>query len=431
MHIRALAQRACPHEPKNAGRRLNFHFVALARDAQATQTVEECTMKRRAATEKGKSGALYVFAQDPPGSLPRNCAHGRLVARKNDVPSDPWGGPPCPLRIRFCSHLFNAPRTKPAIHRNAHRCTSTRQLPTALEGMTRPCLNTRPHRSVAPKSNPTPIPTLSPPDARYPDIHRQANRPFHDCHACGLRRLICRRRPPIFRVVDTHTTEAGLGDAQATAGVPPMLGPWYWGLLTAVVLLSGLGWLLARLVWLPFYFGLFFFLIAGLLVGAVSFRVARPARPLGRGRILAGVIAVSIAACCPTLVHEYRHVAATIGNPPSFLEARNAAARKNEPVEAVKAMASEQFRAALSAQYPPGGPIGYARWAMSSGKMELTVAGCDDEVSISQRGVAWPIRGLAMIILMSAGLWSNMESLRSKDPVSVFLVPGEEAEDED
>ncbi|MCZ6816583.1 MAG: hypothetical protein O7F76_07750 [Planctomycetota bacterium] len=231
--------------------------------------------------------------------------------------------------------------------------------------------------------------------------------------------------------MDNQTPSDGPDDAQASAGVPTGLNAWYWGLLTAVVLLSALGWLLARLVWLPFYFGLFFFLIAGLLVGAVSFRVARPARPLRRNRILVGVIAVSVVACFATLVHEYRHVAATIGDPPTFPAARNAAARKNQPIHAIKAKATEQFRAALANDYPPGGPIGYARWAISSGQMLLSVEGCEDEVSISQSGYAWPIRGLAMIVLMAAGLWCNMESLRSQNPVSVFLVPGEEAEEEE
>lgn len=233
--------------------------------------------------------------------------------------------------------------------------------------------------------------------------------------------------------MESHLPDAGPGEIDAKDGGPrpQALRAWFLGQLTALVLLSGLGWILARLVWLPFYFGLFFFLIAGLLVGAVAFRVARPSRPLGRTRILVGVVAVSVIAWSATLILEFRHVAATIGDPPAFASARNAAAESNGPVKAIKAEATERFLAVLSAEYPPGGPIGYVRWAVCSGEMKLTVSGCQDQVSISQRGYAWPCRALATIVLMAAGLWSNLESLRSADPVSVFLVPGEEAEETD
>ena len=92
-------------------------------------------------------------------------------------------------------------------------------------------------------------------------------------------------------------------------------------------LLAVLAWLLARLVWLPMYFGLFFFLVAGLLVSAVAFRIARPARPLSTGAILRGALIVSLLTIAVTLFWEYRHFTATVGDPPHFPDARNAAVR--------------------------------------------------------------------------------------------------------
>lgn len=206
---------------------------------------------------------------------------------------------------------------------------------------------------------------------------------------------------------------------------------WHRGILVGIVLTSALGWILARVVWLWFYFGLFFFLIAGLLVGAVAFRVARAARPLGARRILAGAALISIAAWVITVFWEYHHVATTIGVIPKYAEARNAAIRAGRPVAEIDAEATDSFKLGLRRNYPPGGPIGYVRWAVTSGEMDLAVRGYHEKVSISQRGYAWPLRSLISVILLAAGLWSNLESLRSPEPVSNLLVPGEEAPEDE
>ncbi len=219
---------------------------------------------------------------------------------------------------------------------------------------------------------------------------------------------------------------------------------WRRGLSAGIVLLSALGWILARVVWLWAYFGLFFFLIAGLLVGAVSFRVARSARPMSRPAILWGVALIAGVAWTVTVVWEYRFISATIARPEQFTDARNAQARKaaiarktrgpageqSSDRRTVDSIVAEHFRAKLHDDYWPGGLIGYVAWATGSGRMELVIDGVSERVSITQRGLAWPVRSLVAIILLAAGLWSNLESLRSPSAVSNFLVPGEEAEDE-
>ncbi len=214
---------------------------------------------------------------------------------------------------------------------------------------------------------------------------------------------------------------------------------WRRGLTAGIVLLSALGWILARVVWLWAYFGLFFFLIAGLLVGAVSFRIARSARPMSRRAILWGVALISVVAWTVTVVWEYRFISATIAGPEQFTDARKAAiARKtrgpageqSSDHRTVDSIVAERFRAKLHDDYWPGGLIGYVAWATGSGQMELVIDGVSERVSITQRGLAWPVRSLVAIILLAAGLWSNLESLRSPSAVSNFLVPGEEAEDE-
>src|ERR1043166_751699 len=74
---------------------------------------------------------------------------------------------------------------------------------------------------------------------------------------------------------------------------------WLFAQIFVLGSLAILGWLLARLVWLYYFFGLFFFLVAGLLVGAIGFRIARSARPMAKSRLLRGII--SIALCSTAL----------------------------------------------------------------------------------------------------------------------------------
>ncbi len=208
-------------------------------------------------------------------------------------------------------------------------------------------------------------------------------------------------------------------------------GRWRLALILSLVMLVPLGWLMARLVWLPLYSGLFSFLVAGLLVGALTFRVAKPARPVSTGHILVGISLVAVGSMLVTIVWEYRNVAATVSGETKFADARNAAVAARRPVHEVESSAEQEFLAALRRDHAPGGPIGYVLWATRVGQMDLVVRGCKDTVEISHRGAVWPMRTLAALLLLVAGLWLSFESLRSTRPVTNILAPGEEAEEEE
>ncbi len=204
------------------------------------------------------------------------------------------------------------------------------------------------------------------------------------------------------------------------------------GLAVSALLAVVLMWLLARVVWLPAYFGVFFFLVAGMLVGAAGFRVARAARPISTWNVAAGVVAVTVVATAVGLTWEYRYRAATIGEPPKFGEARNEARQQGRSVSEVGARVTAAFRDFLRENYWPGGVVGYIRWAAGSGHVKLTLTdGFTDEAEIGHRRWAWVIRSLAAYGLFAAGLWYQFEALRSAQPVSNILAPGAEAEDED
>jgi hypothetical protein len=205
---------------------------------------------------------------------------------------------------------------------------------------------------------------------------------------------------------------------------------WRLALFAALLMLIGLGWLLARLVWLYYYFGLFFFLVAGLLVGAISFRIARPVRPLETGRLIRGIVWVTLFSMVFTLDWEYRHFAATVGAQPRFPQARNAAVAAGREAREIRDAAERAFRAYLSENFPPGGPIGYARWSAGAGEVMLEVEGEKALITNDHRGIVWPVRTLGAALLLGAGLWFALESLRSTEPVTNLLKPGEEAMEE-
>ena len=204
---------------------------------------------------------------------------------------------------------------------------------------------------------------------------------------------------------------------------------WWAAVAIATLLFLPLSWLLARLIWLPFYFGLFFFLVAGLLVGAATFRIARPARPLSRSRLAAGVIIAALCGSVATILWEYRGFAAGVAAENRFAEAKNSAIRAGGKVDAIKAEAADEFRRILRTKHPPGGPLGYIRWAISSGKMDLEVRGSKEVIAIGHQGLRWLLRTGAEAVLLALGLWLSFESLRSPTPVSNILAPGEEAEE--
>lgn len=202
--------------------------------------------------------------------------------------------------------------------------------------------------------------------------------------------------------------------------------PWLLAQIQSLLLLAALGWLLARLVWLYYFFGLFFYLVAGLLVGALAFRTARAARPLPRARLLRGILMITLGATAITITWEYRHFSATVGQPPKFADARNRAIQAGGSSRDIVQAASDEFEKHLTDDHAPGGVISYVVWSVRSGKMPLTIDGTTETITNDHAGWVWPVRTLAGAVLLAVGMWFGLESLRSAVPVANVLRPGEE-----
>lgn len=235
--------------------------------------------------------------------------------------------------------------------------------------------------------------------------------------------------PSIVSAVSDETSPTSPPVAPSTSGSAPLSETnrrriWRRTLLICAVVLAGLGWLLAMLIWLWYYSGLIAFLVAGLLVGGMGFRLARAARPIAKRRILIGSTIVAFVGWVAALCFEFRHVAATIGGHPTFPDVREKALSAGRTGADVTRDADAAFRQALAASYPPGGPLGYVQWAVHSGELVVSLDGSTETVTIAHRRSAWTIRTILALLLLILGQWCAFESLRSPVVTSNILPPG-------
>lgn len=180
---------------------------------------------------------------------------------------------------------------------------------------------------------------------------------------------------------------------------------WWLGVAVALGLSLPLGWLLSMAATLPFYLGLFFFALFGLMMGAAVFRVAALHRPYRRFTVLAGTILIILFAWSVSMVLEARGFAPDMANE-AIRRSRDLGDRSHaEYLDAVQ----RQISAHLRKNYPPGGTIGYMRWAATSGVLHAS-----DLAAVKvrlppqpQRRIWWVIRVVLSLGLLAFGVGSQ------------------------
>ncbi|MBX3394733.1 MAG: hypothetical protein KF841_05155 [Phycisphaerae bacterium] len=199
----------------------------------------------------------------------------------------------------------------------------------------------------------------------------------------------------------------------------------------ASLVLHSLDYLLGLVIWLPFYSGLFGYLLAGLIAGGTAFRLARTLRPVTRSRIILFSILMATANAPFALYWEYHHVAEGVAGLAGFRKLRARAARDNTPIKEVNDRINDEFRSQLASLYPPGRMLGYARWCIASGEMVIEVGDASDTVFTDHQGWVWLVRSIIAYVLSILGLVFSFDGLRSMQPISNVLAPGEEYEELD
>ncbi len=186
------------------------------------------------------------------------------------------------------------------------------------------------------------------------------------------------------------------------------------GLLASVPL----GWLLSNAAQLPFFLGLFFFPLFGLMIGAVMHRVLHRARPYGTWPLLVGTTIVVLFCWLLSLEIEARGMPVWVAAHAS----RNPRLKlKDQTIEAYRASVAEQARQFLRQSYPPGGMLGYVRWVSTNGVISRQVVpGLLRPIHAPQQGKWWLIRVALSVGLLAFGIGSQTLILRS--PAAPVIV---------
>jgi len=204
------------------------------------------------------------------------------------------------------------------------------------------------------------------------------------------------------------------------------VGRWWIGVGVGSLLALPLAWLLSYAAALPFFLGLFFFMLFGLIIGAAVFRAAAPARPIPSRSLLLGTTILVALTWSLSLAKE------AIDFPDDV--ARRAALRMRD----LGGRSAGEFRSAVSAEvrglladrYGPGSTFGYVRWVLTSGELkrgELVTLNKAVSLPAGQVRFWWAFRVVASIVLLSFGIASQTFSLsdrskpdhgESKDPHS-------------
>ena len=193
---------------------------------------------------------------------------------------------------------------------------------------------------------------------------------------------------------------------------------WWMGIAVGSVVSLPMGWLLCYAALLPFFLGLFFFSLVGLVIGAIVHRVASPGRPYKRSAVLAGTVLLVVVGWTVSIVKEGRHVPVSMARKVT-LKTRDLGDRTTAEFHAYVA---GQIREYVRERYPPGGTIGYIRWVLSSGQIaEGEIDGVRRTMREAQRKHWWALRVVLSIGLFAFGVSSQTLLMRlPKDPAAVI-----------
>jgi len=183
-------------------------------------------------------------------------------------------------------------------------------------------------------------------------------------------------------------------------------------LATMVGLLASvpLGWLLSKAAQLPFFLGLFFFPLFGLMIGAAMYRTAHGARPYNTFPVLVGTTIVVLFCWLFSLFMEARDMPVWVAANAS----RNPRLKlHDQTIEAYRSSVADDVAVYLRQTYPPGGLLGYIRWVSSNGEITNQVApGLLRPIHAPQRGIWWLVRAVLTVGLLAFGIGSQTFILR-------------------
>ncbi|MEK6798862.1 MAG: hypothetical protein AABZ12_07860 [Planctomycetota bacterium] len=192
---------------------------------------------------------------------------------------------------------------------------------------------------------------------------------------------------------------------------PSTSGRWWPGVGAGLMVSLPLVWLLSYAALLPFFLGVFFFALFGLVIGAAIHRVASPAGPYSPVGVLAGTTLVVLLVFGLSLLKESRDFPSDLAHDAvgrtADLHGRTAAE--------YRAAVEAEVRAFLKATYPPGRTLGYVRWMAASGEIKKgALPSVHRSLRRSPNGSWFIVRAALSVGLLAFGVGSQTLPLRNR-----------------
>lgn len=235
--------------------------------------------------------------------------------------------------------------------------------------------------------------------------------------------------------VEREVAAATSSDARAATGVDAIAEPaatrpvlpvpddtpgstarWWAGVGVAGVFSLPFAWLLSYAASLPFFLGLFFFMLFGLLIGAAAYRVAAPGRPYSSLQLVIGTTVLVALVWGVSMVKESRDFPGDVADR-AVQRTRHLG---DQSVAQFRGEIADDVRRFLAERYPPGGVLGYVRWVLTNGELkrgDLTALDRGISVPAAQARIWWAIRVVFSIALLGFGIGSQTLTMsRSREP---------------
>ncbi len=195
----------------------------------------------------------------------------------------------------------------------------------------------------------------------------------------------------------------------ATAARPRSTVRWWLAVGAGVIVSLPIAWLLSHAALLPFFLGVFFFALFGLVIGAVMHRVASPARPYPSTTLVVGTTIVVAFGLVASLASESRDfpgkMAVEAGDKTRDIG--------NRTINEYRTAVAGDIRRYLREQYPPGGTLGYVRWALASGTLKKgQIAHVNRTLRRPQYKGWWAVRVILSTGLLAFGVGSQTLPLK-------------------
>jgi hypothetical protein len=213
---------------------------------------------------------------------------------------------------------------------------------------------------------------------------------------------------------ETEQTAVGTTTtATTTAATGPTPPRWWLSVVAGCVVGLPLGWLLSYGVALPFFLGLFFFALSGLVIGAVMYRVGAPARPVPPKSILAAVAVVVGSVWSFSLVKEAGDYPHDMGNR-VCRDASVAVLPDGMTPDTLMADVESHVRDVLRTEFGSSGVVGYVRFVLTAGSMDYPISTLKNPLKLTppQAGFWWALRAVLTLGLLWFGVHSTVSPLR-------------------